>query len=138
LLSCTSSHCPSTVVLHLSTFFVESFDFICHPWFPNNQCNTRYTICSLVDVTCRCPCSIFNYFHNVHKISLVSQPIASVSVFISDVEHLSLHFLFLCCRQFVSTFVVNGQARCLHHISSPEGCTGRRPFFLSMFVMYPS
>ena len=69
---------------------------------PNYQCCTTPIVHSTADVTCPCPFSALNYFHNVHNFSLVHHPLASFLVFISDVRHVSLLSLLvvLCWAQF--------------------------------------
>ena len=114
---------------------VSSISFATHCCL-NCQYWTLSVIHSAADVTCPCPLSVFNYFHNVHNFSLVPHPHASISVLMCDVEHVSFHVV-LCCRQFLlHFFFVNVR------VSVPYVIAGRmhwlNTFLLSMLVVYPS
>ena len=77
--------------------------FLLPPMCPNCQCCTPSINSSTVYVTCPCPFSVFNYFHNVHNFSLVPHPLVMFPVFISHVEHVAFHVA-LCYSQFLFQF----------------------------------
>ena len=127
-----SVSCPSTVVVHLSIFFVPFPDyFFAARGCPNGQCYTPSIIRFAADVTCPCLFSGFNYFHNVHDFSLVPHPLVSFSVFISDVDRVSFHVAFpffkcvcvcVCVCVLINLFATQMYASCYNQtVTSPAG-----------------
>ena len=137
LISCTSSHCPSIVVVDLSTFFR------CLPRFllPPMDVQTVSAALHLLSVL------RLMWPAHVHFLFLIIS-IMSITL-VWSLTHLLVFFRFYkwCWARFVPSYVVPQtisfpflllMSRSLFHMSLLEGYTGWRPFFLTMLVLYPS